>query len=420
MKHASPASVAAAAAVALDQIDILDSRVLTREIDRYELFRRLRDERPVAFMPEHALEGFELGPGYWSVTRYEDVRTVSRNPELFCNGRGYNIPDIPTEIADFYGSMLNLDAPQHTRMRLIVNRSFTPRQVARIEAEVERKAATIVDRAIGLGECDFVTEIAAALPLEIICELMGIPRSLWPTVFRCTNTILGVTDPEYGGTFDELLGVSLELSALAEEQANDRLADPTDDLTSALMHAEVDGQRLTASELASFFILLVVAGNETTRNAITHGIWQLTLDPAQRAAWAGDLERHMPTAIEEVVRYASPVMHFRRTATADCELGGQQLREGDKVVIWFTSANRDERVFDDPDRFDIGRTPNDHVGFGAGGPHFCLGANLARRELSVMFREILTRLPGLEITGEPDYLRSAFVNGIKHLPCRIR
>lgn len=419
MVRQSPDAVALGRSVSLDEIDLSDRRLWDREIDRYEVFARLRAEQPVRFNAETHWEGFPAGPGYWSVVRYDDVRAVSRDPERFCNGQGYMIPDLPRQLGEFFGSILHMDAPRHTRMRLIVNRSFTPRHVNRIEEYIDHKAAAIVDRALSLGEFDFVAEIAAALPLEVICEMMGIPESLWPTVLRCTNIILGSTDAEYASSFDDLFSASTELAALAEDVATQRLAKATDDLTSALMHAEVDGQRLTTAEYASFFILLVVAGNETTRNTISHGIWQLTLDPAQRAKWTAEPERYMATATEEMVRHSSPVQHFRRTATVDTQVGDQTIAAGDKVVLWFGSANRDETAFDDPDRFDIARSPNDHLGFGAGGPHFCLGANLARRELRAMFGQILTRLPGLEITDEPDYLTSAFINGIKHLPCRI-
>jgi cytochrome P450 len=415
-----PSAVAAARAIPASEIDFTDGRVWTRQLDRWELFRTLREQRPVAFNRELEIVGFPPGPGYWSVVRYDDVRAVSRDHETFCNSKGYLIAELPASIGEFFGSMLQMDAPRHTRMRLIVNRSFTPRHVARIENYVDEKASSIADRVLTLGEFDFVEEIAAALPLEIICEMMGIPRPLWPAVQRATNVVMGATDSEYASGLDDLLNAALELNAIAEEIANERLANPLDDLTSALMHAEVDGHRLTASEYASFFILLVVAGNETTRNAATHGFWQLSLDPAQRARWAADLDRYNASAIEEIVRWSSPVQFFRRTATRDTEINGQPIAEGDKVVLWFGAANRDPSAFVDPDRFDIGRTPNDHVGFGAGGPHFCLGANLARRELRSMFTQILTRLDRLEVTGEPDYLHSAFVNGIKHLPCRIR
>ncbi len=339
------------------------------------------------------------------------------------SGQGTNIPDMPIEIAEFFGSMINMDAPRHTRLRLIVNRSFTPRQVARIEDQVQRKAAEIIDRVAGRGECDFVSEIAAALPLEIICDMMGIPPSSYQRVFELTNIILGAGDPEYAPDVLSIMNAAVELSQMAQELSRERLEHPTDDLTSALMHAEVaddDGtvHRLTpAEELGSFFILLVAAGNETTRNAISHGMYALTTHPEQRRVLADDFETVIPTAVDEIVRWATPVIHFRRTAVEDCSIGGQDVRAGDKVVLWFNSANRDETVFEDPYVFDVRRTPNDQVGFGGGGPHFCLGANLARREITVMLREVFRRLPDLEITGEPEYLQSAFIHGIKRMPC---
>ena len=393
--------------------------VWRRERDRYRIWNELRNQPELTFHWETGYEAFAAGPGYWSAVTYDDVRFISRHPERFCSGKGSNIPDLPIEIAEFYGSMINMDSPRHTRLRLIVNRSFTTRQVAKIDADVEDRAAAIARRACELGEFDFVAEVAARLPLQIICEMMGIPPSQWDLVFHHTNVILGVGDPEYVSSFDDVFRVSLELAAIAEELANDRLANPRDDLTTSLMHAEVDGERLTTSELASFFILLVVAGGETTRNAITHAMWQLTVDEGQRRLWAERYDDVNASAVEETVRFATPVIHFRRTATQDTYLRDQLIQAGDKVVMWLASANRDPAAFNDPDRFDIQRDPNEHVGFGAGGPHFCLGANLARREISAMMREVL-RIPGLEVTGEPRYLESQFINGIKALPCRVR
>jgi cytochrome P450 len=248
--------------------------------------------------------------------------------------------------------------------------------------------------------------------------MMGIPDDDIDQIFSWTNVILGAGDPEYGGTYEALMNAALGMFAYAQALGDDRRANPRDDITSVLMAAEVDGDRLTSQEFGSFFILLVVAGNETTRNAISHGMKALTDHPDQRDLWYGDFVGHTRTAVEEIVRYATPVIHFRRTATEDTELGGQRIAAGEKVVLWYASANRDERVFADPHRFDVTRpiTPT-QVGFGAGGPHFCLGANLARREISVMFDELRRRLPDLRITGEPDYLESSFINGIKRLPC---
>ncbi len=409
--------------LAVDEIELGSLETWLRD-DREGIFAKLRDERPVSFHAEQMYATDEQGeplmppgPGFWAVTRYDDVMRVSRDPETFHSAPSTNIGDIPPDIAEWLGSMINMDAPKHTKLRLVVNRGFTPRRVARIEESVCEQAAEIVDRVSPLGECDFVTEIAAALPLQIICDMMGIPRADTPRIFELTNTILGVGDPEYVSTFEELTAAGMELYQYGLDLGERRLSEPTDDITSTLMHAEVDGDSLTTSELGSFFLLLVVAGNETTRNAISHGMLALTHNPDQRKRWIEDFERVSPTAVEEIVRWATPVIHFRRTATADAVVGEQPVKEGDKVVMFYNSADRDERAFADPYRFDVTRTPNEHLGFGGGGPHFCLGANLARREIKVMFEELFRRLPDIEITGEPAMLQSAFIHGVKRMPC---
>ncbi len=393
--------------------------------DREGIFAKLRAERPVSFHaePEPPPEvNFPQGPGFWAVTRYDDVMQVSRDPDTFHSAPSINIGDIPPEIAEWLGSMINMDAPKHTKLRLIVNRGFTPRQVAKIEENVRDQAREIVDRTIMLGgECDFVSEIAAALPLQIICDMLGIPRSENKRIFELTNTILGVGDPEYVSSLEELMAAGMELFQYGLTLAEDRLQNPQDDLTTTLMQAEIEDEngrhKLTPGELGSFFLLLVAAGNETTRNAISHGMLALTRNPDQRALWTADLEGVSPTAVEEVVRWASPVIHFRRLAQRDVVVGGTEIRAGEKVVMFYNSANRDERQFTDPYKFDVTRTPNEHAGFGAGGPHFCLGANLARREIKLVFEELLRRLPDIEVSGEPDYLQSAFIHGIKRMPC---
>jgi cytochrome P450 len=267
------------------------------------------------------------------------------------------------------------------------------------------------------GECDFVEQLAAPLPLKVICEMMGIPAEDERQVFAWTNTILGLGDPEYVTSLEQFMGDALAMWQYAHQLGEDRRANPRDDITSAMMAAELDGDQLTAQEFGSFFILLVVAGNETTRNAISHGMRALTLHPEQRRLWWDDFDGLSRTATEEIVRWASPVIHFRRTATEATEIAGVPIAEGQKVVLWYNSANRDERKFDEPFTFDVRRDPNPQVGFGAGGPHFCLGANLARREITVMFDEIRRRLPNLQITGEPALLESSFINGIKRMPC---
>ena len=389
-------------------------------------FKTLREQQPVSFWEEFEFldAQFPRGAGYWSLVTHEDVWHVSRNPQLFASGQGVNIGDLPIEIAEFFGSMIAMDDPRHFRLRSIVSKGFTPKEVARVEEYVKIKAAGVVDRLLSEfpdRECDFVQEVAAPMPLQIICEMMGIPPEDEDQVFRWTNIILGVGDPEFTTSFDDLFAAGMGMFQYAQALGEDRLATARDDLTSIMMHAEVDGERLTPQEFGSFFILLVVAGNETTRNAISHGMRALTMFPEQRALWFDDFEANSKTAVEEIVRYATPVIHFRRTATQDTELAGVAIQEGDKVVLWYNSANRDERVFTNPFDFDVLRsTQPAQAGFGAGGPHFCLGANLARRELRAIYTQILTRLGGLEVTGEPDYLHSAFVNGIKHLPCRVR
>jgi cytochrome P450 len=412
--------------VALDDIQLGYIEQWMRP-DREGIFAKLRAERPLSFqeeppIPEDLGFDFPRGPGFWAVTRYADVMEVSRDPDTFHSAPTCTIGDMPPEVAEWLGSMINMDAPKHTKLRLIVNRGFTPRQVAKIEESVRVQAKEIVDRVAELGgQCDFVREVAAALPLQIICDMMGIPREDNKQIFEQTNVILGVGDPEYVQTMEDLMGAGMGLFQYGLALAEDRLKNPRDDITTALMEAEIEDEngrhKLTPGELGSFFLLLVAAGNETTRNAISHGMLALTRNPDQRKIWTDDFDAVSPTAVEEIVRWATPVINFRRLATRDTEIGGQPIKEGQKVVMFYNSANRDERAFDDPYRFDVLRSPNEHVGFGAGGPHFCLGANLARREIRVMFEELLPRLPDIEITGEPDYLQSGFIHGIKRMPC---
>ena len=317
--------------------------------------------------------------------------------------------------------MISMDDPRHAQLRGIVSRGFTPRMLKKVEDDVQRGAAEIVDRVIDRGSCDFVTDVAARLPLKIICDMMGIPEKDYDFIFEKSNVILGAGDPEYVAPGEDivaaLLSAGTELSQMVAELGSYRMEHPTDDLTSALVNADIEGEQLTGPELGSFFILLVVAGNETTRNAISHGLQVLTEHPDQRDLWASDFERYAPMAVEEIVRWASPVIWMRRTATQDTTLGGRPVKEGDKFLLFYSSANRDEDVFADPFRFDITRDPNPHVGFGGPGPHFCLGAHLARREITVMYRELYSRLPDLRADGEPVRLLSNFINGIKHLPC---
>jgi len=389
--------------------------------DRANAFAALREHEPISFHRQPDISYLPPGPGFWALTRFDDVVEASRKPAVFTSGSGAtSLAETPAEFREFFGSMINMDDPRHARLRRIVSRGFTPRRLATLGVEIERAARTIVDDVVDVGDCDAVPAISARLPLKIVCDLMGIPESQHRFVFDRTNVILGAGDPDYIPDADNIIVAVLqaanELAGLMRDLGAHRAAHPTDDVTSALLNAEIDGERLTPDELASFFILLVVAGNETTRNAISWGIHLLTEHPDQRAAWLADLDAVTPTAVEEIVRWASPVIFMRRTLAVDAELGGQPMAAGDKVALFYWAANRDPAHFADPDAFDVRRSPNPHVGFGGPGPHFCLGAHLARREVAVMFRELLTRLPDIHSTAEPQRLRSMFINGIKRLP----
>jgi len=403
--------------LAIDEIDFGNTELWNRA-DWDGIYAKLRRERPVSWHSEPELEGLgPAGPGFWSLTRYDHIQHASRHPDVFLSGKGTNIPDFPPEVYEFLGSMINMDPPRHTRFRLLVNRGFTPHQVAALEQSVHNRARAIVDSVCEKGECDFVDEIASALPLQIICDMMGIPESEYRNVFDKTNVVLGASDPEYGGLITDAFTAAYELWTYAQELRADRVKNPRDDITTKIALAEVDGESLTPEEFGSFFVLLVVAGNETTRNAISHGMKALTDFPDQRRVWLDDLDGVADTAVEEIIRWSTPVIHFRRTCAAnDTEIGVQAIKEGDKVVLWYNSANRDEEVFADPYAFDVRRDPNEHLGFGGGGPHFCLGAHLARREIKVIFDELLRRLPDIEVSGEPDMLFSNFIHGIKRMP----
>jgi cytochrome P450 len=393
--------------------------------ERAAAFAALREREPVPFFAEPELGLLPTGPGYWALTRLDDVVEAGRTPAVFTSGAGAtNITDLPPEFLEFFGSMINLDDPRHARLRRIVSRGFTPKRLAALTEEVQRTATRIVDDALEQGECDAVAAISARLPLKIVCDMMGVPESQYGFVYAKTNVILGASDPEYVPDADNIVMAVLQagnaLAELMRDLGRAREERPTDDVTSALVNAQIDGERLTPDELASFFILLVVAGNETTRNAISWGLQLLTEHPGQRRIWLDDLDGVTPTAVDEIVRWASPVIFMRRTLAVDAALGGQAMRAGDKVAMFYWAANRDPAHFADPDAFDVRRTPNHHVGFGGPGPHYCLGTHLARREMTVMFRELLTRAPGVHATATPRRLQSMFINGIKELPVALR
>ncbi len=410
--------------VSLDSIDLSDIEFWAGPRDvREATFKLLRDTPGLQHFEERVIENapFPPGAGYYALARHEDIWAVSRNAKVFCSGQGSNIGDLPQEMNEFFGSMINMDDPKHFRLRSIVSKGFTPKEIGNIDQLIVDKARIVIERIreqFPEKTCDFVEHVAAALPLEIICDMMGIPASDYATIFKWTNTILGIGDPDFVTSYDDLMAHSLEMFTYAQALGEDRRANPQDDITSVMMAAEVDGEQLTAQEFGSFFILLVVAGNETTRNSISHGMKALTDHPEQRDKLYADFDTHAKTAVEEMVRFATPVIHFRRTATEDTDINGFPIKQGEKVVMFYNSGNRDDRVFENPNDFDIARsTQPAQVGFGAGGPHFCLGANLARRELVVMFDEIRRQLPSLRTTGEPAYLQSSFINGIKRLQC---
>ncbi len=363
---------------------------------------------------------------FWAVTRFDEIVEISRRPLDFCSGKGaVSIPDMPSEALDFFGSFINMDDPRHARQRGIVARSFTPRQLQGVLDSVETICTEVIDGFCEKGEVDLVHAFSQPFPLLVICDMMGIPRSDFNTVLRATNVILGGGDPEFIGDRDLMLALfeaGMELTGLMNELAEERRRNPTDDLTSKLVFNDVGEEMLKPEEVAPFFILLAVAGNDTTRTAISHGMNLLSQHPDQRRIWQDDLEGVSPTAVEEIVRVASPVTFMRRTVTHDLELSGHQFVEGDKLVMFYGAANRDPRHFEDPERFDVLRNPNPHVGFGGPGPHFCLGAHLARREVSVAFRQLFTRLPDIEVVGDAvplDAVGIPLVGGLKRLPVRF-
>jgi cytochrome P450 len=389
-------------------------------------FAELREEGP--FVAAEIDDVFTGGrASFYAATRYAEVADISRRPLDFCSGRGTTaIPDLPADAIEFFSSFIVMDDPRHARQRGIVGRRFTPRQLQGLLDSVERIAAEVLDDICEQGEVDLVRAVAEPFPLLVICEMIGIPRSEFSNVLRCTNVILGAGDSDAldgrEDVFGALLEAGLELSTLFNELAEHRREHPADDLTSALVHSDVGEDWLSPEELSPFFILLTTAGNDTTRNAISHGMNLLGGNPEQRAVWQADPDRVTAGAVEEIIRVASPVTYMRRTVTRDLSLSGQDFVEGDKVVLFYGAANRDPRVFADPEAFDVRRDPNPHMGFGGPGPHFCLGAHLARRELAVVFKQLFERLPDIEVAGPAVPLQAngiPLVGGIKHLPVRF-
>ncbi len=393
--------------------DIYDPEIYVAGVP-HDAFRVLRAEQPVSFHPEP-----DGGPGFWAITKYSDVVNISKDPGTFSSYRGgTNIPDYPPDSLDVIRMlMVNMDPPQHTKFRRLTSTGFTPRMIARMEDSIRRATRQIIDEVITLGRCDFVTKIAAELPLQVIADIMGVPQEDRHRVFDWSNRLIGFDDPEFQTSLDDAKEAAAEIWGYANELAEGRKGQEGKDLVTVLINAEVDGEQLTEMEFDGFFLLLAVAGNETTRNLISGGMLALIENPDARARLRAD-PTLLPSAVEEMLRWVTPVIHFRRTATRDVEIRGQQVKEGDKVVLYYTSANRDEEVFANANVFDVGRTPNEHLAFGIG-QHSCLGLNLARLEIRVIFEEILARMPDLELDGKVRRLRSNFINGVKELPVRF-
>jgi cytochrome P450 len=379
----------------------------------WEAYRWLREHAPACWHPEND------GPGFWLLSRYDDVRSVSRQPKVFSSHEGGVMLETPDAmgLAAQRFMMLNMDPPEHDRFKFLVSRGFTPKGSASVVERVHALAAEIVDDVIDRGECDFVADIAGRLPSGLIAELMGIPRADGERLYELTE-IMHTTDPVLAPPEKKMAAI-MEMLAYAGTVAKEKRANPADDIATTLVQAEVDGDRLTDDEFQWFFLLLVNAGGDTTRNLMAGGLQLLFDNPEQRARLAADIDGILPTAIEEMLRMTTPVIYFRRTLLEDVVLRDIAMRAGQKVVMLYGSANRDEAVFTDADRFDVGRSPNPHLAFGGGGPHLCLGMHVARIEIDAMWRQILTRMPNIASNGPVELMASNFIAGVHAMPVRF-
>jgi cytochrome P450 len=402
----------------LTDVNLTDPDIFQKAVP-HEMFELLRREAPVFWHPEPE------GPGFWAVTKYHDLKWVSRNPHLFSSQRqGTLLKDPPPHDLPFVQQiMLNMDPPTHRSYRGLVNKAFTPRMVANLQPRIREMVKQIINRVIERGECDFVEDIAAQLPLEVICEMMGVPLEDRRRIYEIGNRMVGFDDPDLqGGSLPERMqdaqSAFAEMFVYAGKLREKALREPADDLATALISAELDGERLSENDFNFFFLLLLIAGNETTRTVTSNGMLTLLEHPDQLQD-VRDNPSLLAGAVEEILRFAPAVHTFRRTAQVNSELRGQTIRENDKLMLWYPSANRDEEVFDEPDTFNIRRNPNEHLAFGVG-EHFCLGANLARMELNEIFRGIVTRLHDIELISPARRLRSTFINGVKEMSIRFR
>ena len=401
-------------AQATECIDLSDHDAFVEAVP-HEAFAALREHDPVHWNPEPD------GPGFWAVTRYEDIRHVHRNVDLFSSEiGGTSLEDLDPDQIEARKSMIDMDPPRHDELRGLIARRFTPRAVGVWEEQVRKVTREVLDRALPMGELDFVAEIASEIPMRVFAEILGVPQDERRVIIEIGDRLLGNADPEYAVPPDDAhrhlpfsSPAALEMFEFGRRLAAQRRKDPRNDIITQLAF-----EPLTQQEFDVYFVLLATAGNETTRHTITHGLLGLLEHPEELARLRDDPSLGK-SAAEEMLRWATPVHHFRRTAAVDTELAGTEIKAGDKVTTWFVSGNRDETVFEDPYRFDVGRTPNPHMAFGPGGIHHCMGAHLAKMEVRIAFEELLARTDRIELTGPPERLRSNFFNGIKRLPVRV-
>lgn len=404
-------------------VDLFDPRTFGNGIP-YDAFAALRANAPVAFHEEKPKrEGGRAGPGFWCLTRHADVHYASVHPELFSSYLGgFTSADISGAVLDETRlNLMGMDPPDHTALRRAIREPFSPRMVSGLGPAIEAFATRVIDQVIAEanpGEplsFDFVTEIAAELPLLVLAHLLGVPESDRGLFFDWSNQIIGNHDPDFGGTIADFLQAKDELFAYAQDITDAKRRNPSDDLISHVIAAEIDGNPLEDQTIVVLWFLLLIAGNETTRSSLTGAMEMLSVHPDQRALLMSDLDTNLPLFVEEMLRITNPVLHFRRTATQDIQMGDALIKAGEKVLLWYPSANRDETVFDQPERFDLTRQPNQHLAFGVG-THFCLGARIGRLSIRTMLREMLTRLPDIEMAGQPQRLHSMFLSGAKSLP----